>query len=93
YVFCMLNKQISDLFDMHVYSEKAVYLGKVEDVVLDVSNKKISGLALSDVNTKVIDTKNFSGIILPYRIVKDVGDIIIVRHLPQIFKDEMTLEE
>ncbi|HJJ30716.1 MAG TPA: PRC-barrel domain-containing protein [Methanocorpusculum sp.] len=89
----MLNKQISDLFDMHVYSEKAVYLGKVEDVVLDVANKKVSGLALSEINTKVIDTKNFSGIILPYRIVKEVGDIIIVRHLPQIFKEENPLED
>ena len=89
----MLNKQISDLFDMHVYSEKAVYLGKVEDVVLDVANKKVSGLALNDVNTKVIDTKNFTGIILPYRIVKEVGDIIIVRHLPQIFKEEMPAED
>lgn len=89
----MLNKQISDLFDMHVYSEKAVYLGKVEDVVLDVANKKVSGLALNDVNTKVIDTKNFTGIILPYRIVKEVGDIIIVRHLPQIFKEENSFED
>ncbi|HJJ26880.1 MAG TPA: PRC-barrel domain-containing protein [Methanocorpusculum sp.] len=89
----MLNKQISDLFDMHVYSEKAVYLGKVEDVVLDVANKKVSGLALNDVNTKVIDTKNFTGIILPYRIVKEVGDIIIVRHLPQIFKEEKPFED
>lgn len=89
----MLNKQISDLFDMHVYSEKAVYLGKVEDVVLDVANKKVSGLALSEINTKVIDTKNYAGIILPYRIVKEVGDIIIVRHLPQIFKEEMPAED
>ncbi|HJJ90004.1 MAG TPA: PRC-barrel domain-containing protein, partial [Methanocorpusculum sp.] len=42
--------QISDLFGMDVYSDKAVFLGRVEDVVLDVTNKKISGLALVDVN-------------------------------------------
>ncbi|HJJ41281.1 MAG TPA: PRC-barrel domain-containing protein, partial [Methanocorpusculum sp.] len=30
--------QISQLFGMNVYSDKAVYLGKVEDVVLDVTN-------------------------------------------------------
>lgn len=84
----MRIKQISELFDMHVYSDKAVYLGRVHDVVLDVTNKKVSGLALADINKKVIDTKNFSGIILPYRIVKEVGDIIIVRHLPQVFKEE-----
>ena len=73
--------QISELFGMSVYSDKAVFLGKVEDVVLDVTNKKISGLALSNVNKDVIDTKNFQGVIIPYRIVKEIGDIIIVRHI------------
>lgn len=78
--------QISELFGMSVYSDKAVFLGKVEDVVLDVTNKKISGLALSNVNKDVIDTKNYQGVIIPYRIVKEVGDIIIVRHIPGAFK-------
>ena len=87
----MPNKQISELFDMHVYSEQAVYIGKVEDVILDVTNKKVSGLALNEINKKVIDTKNFAGLILPYRIVKAVDDIVIVRHLPQMFKQEVVL--
>ncbi|HJJ43422.1 MAG TPA: PRC-barrel domain-containing protein [Methanocorpusculum sp.] len=78
--------QISELFGMSVYSDKAVFLGKVEDVVLDVTNKKISGLALANVNKDVIDTKNYQGVIIPYRIVKEVGDIIIVRHIPGAFK-------
>lgn len=78
--------QISELFGMSVYSDKAVFLGKVEDVVLDVTNKKISGLALANVNKDVIDTKNYQGVIIPYRIVKEVGDIILVRHIPGAFK-------
>lgn len=78
--------QISDLFGMSVYSDKAIFLGKVEDIVLDVTNKKISGLALTNVNTKVIDTKNYQGVVIPYRIVKEVGDIVIVRHIPGAFK-------
>lgn len=89
----MRIKQISELFDMHVYSEKAVYLGRVQDVVLDVTNKKISGLALTEINKNVIDIKNFGGVIIPYRLVKDVGDIIIVRHLPQVFKEEVVPPE
>ena len=78
--------QISELFGMSVYSDKAIFLGKVEDVVLDVTNKKISGLALANVNKDVIDTKNYQGVIIPYRIVKEVGDIILVRHIPGAFK-------
>lgn len=78
--------QISELFGMNVYSDKAIFLGRVEDVVLDVTNKKISSLALTGVNREVIDTKNFTGVLIPYRIVKEVGDIIIVRHIPGAFK-------
>ena len=46
----MMKWQISDLFGMSVYSDKAVFLGKVDDVVLDVTKKKISGLALTMLN-------------------------------------------
>ncbi len=87
--------QISQLFGMNVYSDKAVYLGKVEDVVLDLTNKKVSALALTNVNKDVIDTKNYSGVLIPYRIVKEVGDIILVRHIPGAFKtsdEQNTLE-
>ncbi|HJK24203.1 MAG TPA: PRC-barrel domain-containing protein, partial [Methanocorpusculum sp.] len=63
-----------------------LFLGKVEDVVLDVTNKKISGLALTSVNQNVLDIKNYQGVVIPYRIVKEVGDIILVRHIPGAFK-------
>ncbi|HJJ89187.1 MAG TPA: PRC-barrel domain-containing protein [Methanocorpusculum sp.] len=82
----MMKWQISDLFGMDVYSDKAVFLGRVEDVVLDVTNKKISGLALVDVNQNVLDIKNYHGVVLPYRIVREVGDVVLVRHISGIFK-------
>ena len=74
--------QISELFGMSVYSDKAVFLGKVEDVVLDVTNKKISGLALTNVNTGALDIKNYQGVVIPYRIVKEVGDAFKVSEEP-----------
>ena len=81
-----MKRPISRLFGMSVYSEKAQYLGKVDDVVLDVTNKKVSGLALTEVNLDVIDTKNYTGVIIPYRLVKEVGDIVLVRYIPGVFK-------
>lgn len=81
-----MKRQISELFGMSVYSEKAILLGKVADVVLDVTNKKVGSLALSDVNTDVIDLKNYEGVLIPYRIVKEIGDIVIVRHIPGAFR-------
>jgi len=83
-----MKSQISNLFGMNVYSDKAVFLGVVQDVVLDVANKKVGGLALSPVNKDIFDLKNYSGVVIPYRIVKEVKDIILVRHIPGAFKSQ-----
>jgi Uncharacterized conserved protein len=81
-----MKRQLSELYGMSVYSEKAAYLGKVADITLDVVNKRVSGLALKEVNSDIIDIKTHCGVIIPFRIVKVVGDIVIVRHLPGQFK-------
>ncbi|HJJ48629.1 MAG TPA: PRC-barrel domain-containing protein [Methanocorpusculum sp.] len=81
-----MKRQLSELYGMSVYSEKAAYLGKIADITLDVVNKRVNGLALKEVNQDIIDLKNFAGVIIPFRIVKVVGDIVIVRHIPGSFK-------
>ena len=66
---------------MHVYTDKAVYVGDVDDVVINVDGKKIESLAVSKLNPELIELKNFKGIKIPYRIILAVGDVVIIRHL------------
>ncbi|HMK15485.1 MAG TPA: PRC-barrel domain-containing protein, partial [Methanomicrobiales archaeon] len=42
--------QITELFGLSVYTDKAIYVGDVEDVVIDVDNKKIDALAIGNLN-------------------------------------------
>ncbi len=72
--------EISLLFGLKVYTDEGRYVGKVYDVVIDLEGKQIKGLALGEYNRSLINSKS-PGIILPYRLVKAVGDIIIVRDI------------
>ena len=73
-------KEISVLFGLKVYTDEGKYVGRVQDVVIDLETKQVRGLALEDYNKSLIVSKS-PGIILPYRLVKAVGDIIIIRDI------------
>ncbi|MCP1662204.1 MAG: photosystem reaction center subunit H [Methanocalculus sp. MSAO_Arc1] len=78
--------QISELFGMSVYTDRAVYIGNVEDVVIDIDNKKMASLAVANINSDIIDLKSFKGVKIPYRLIKEVSDIVLIRHIPGAFK-------
>ncbi len=81
--------EISTLFGLRVYTDEGRYIGVVSDVVIDLERRQIRGLALSEFNRTIIDSKA-PGIILPYRLVKSVGDIVIVK---DVFKRKKRHEE
>ena len=82
-----MNAEITSLLDQEVYTQKGVFVGKVDDAVIDPENGVVSGLALGDVNRDLFDQKS-KGIVIPYRWVTAIGDIIIIRHLTRNAKAE-----
>ncbi len=57
-----MKSAITELFGMKVYTENAVYVGDVEDVVINVDTKKMESLALGgNVNQEVLDLTNYKG--------------------------------
>lgn len=87
-----MKSAITELFGKKVYTEKAVYVGDVDDVLINVDTKKMESLALGNVNQEVFDISNFKGVKIPYRIIRAVNDIVIIRHLagmsrPEIIED------
>ena len=73
-----MRAEVSTLFGLNVYTEKGVYIGKVNDVVLEPNESKISGLAVGKINPELFDVSS-KGIILPFRWVIAVGDVILTR--------------
>ncbi|WP_456329749.1 PRC-barrel domain-containing protein [Archaeoglobus sp.] len=72
--------EITTFFGMRVFTDEGRYVGRVEDVIIDQNTKSIRGLAISDYNKALIDS-HAKGVIIPYRVVKAVGDIIIIKDL------------
>jgi sporulation protein YlmC with PRC-barrel domain len=80
-----MRADITSLFGLNVYTDTATYVGKVADVVLDVDERAVKGLAVSDVNKDIFDTTS-RGIVIPYRWVITTGDIVIIRNIVNKFK-------
>ncbi|MBR6496946.1 MAG: PRC-barrel domain-containing protein, partial [Methanomicrobium sp.] len=69
-----MKTQVTELFGMEVYTEKAIRVGIVDDAILNVDSKKIDFLAVSELNPELIQLKGFKGIKIPYRIIRSIGD-------------------
>jgi sporulation protein YlmC with PRC-barrel domain len=88
-----MENQITDLFGLQIYTDKGMFIGEVEDVVLDVDSKKVEAIVVGKVNDQLFELKNFKGLKIPYRIISAIDDIVLVRHLPGAFTQSGTLEE
>ena len=66
--------------------EKSVFVGEVEDVLIDVESKKMESLVVGKLNQELVDIKNYKGLKIPFRIIRAIGDIVLIRHLPGAFK-------
>jgi sporulation protein YlmC with PRC-barrel domain len=80
-----MRSELTSLFGLNIYTNTGVYVGKLQDLVLDIEEQKITGLAVSDVNRELFDL-NTRGVIIPYRWVITAADIIIVRDVVQRYK-------
>ena len=80
-----MRNQITELFGLQVYTDRGVFVGEIEDVVIDINEKKMDALVIAKVNPELVDLKNFKGLKIPYRLIKSIGDVMVIRHVPAAF--------
>ncbi len=85
-----LRQEITSLVGREVYSNNGVFIGEVEDLRLDVESNAVTGLALNRLNEELFDeyVGNARGIMLPYRWVRAVGDIVLVNDIVERVKEQ-----
>jgi sporulation protein YlmC with PRC-barrel domain len=74
-------QKMTNLVGREVYSNEGVFVGEVADVRLDlVDRQAVTGLALTQVNNELFGdlVTSEKGVILPYRWIRAVGDVILV---------------
>ena len=73
-------QEITSLVGREVYSNNGVFVGEVEDLRLDMTDERVTGLALGQINRELFDDRveGANGVLLPYRWVRAVGDVVLV---------------
>lgn len=73
-------QEITNLVDREVYSKNGVFVGVVQDLNLDLRADHVVGLALTQINRRLFGDRvdGARGVIIPYRMVHAVGDVILV---------------
>ena len=75
----MLN-EASRLPGLTVYTRNGERLGVVHDVLLDTTQRIISALLITATTPELV--KDGENIIIPYRWVQDLDDVVILRYFP-----------
>lgn len=73
--------EVSELIGLQVYTRDAVFLGNVNNVVLDVDEQRVEGLFIGGTNPLIVEGSQ--SVNVPYRWVLSIGDIILLKYFPK----------
>ncbi len=74
-------EEVSEMIGLQVYTKTGLFLGTVNNVVMDLDEGKINGIFVGDTNPLLVqDSKSVN---VPFRWVSAVGDIILLRYFPK----------
>ncbi|MHC1635786.1 MAG: PRC-barrel domain-containing protein [Candidatus Methanospirareceae archaeon] len=79
-----MQMELSSLYGMSIYTDTGVYVGKVDDVSIDIKEGRIAGLLVKNVNPNAFNIKGKKGVIIPYRWVTSIGEVVIIKHITKV---------
>lgn len=74
-------EEASELIGMQVYTPNGVFLGNVNNLVIDVENRKVDGLFVSESNPLLVEDSK--AVNVPFRWIQSIGDIILLKYFPK----------
>jgi|GEM_PF-83864 len=78
--------EISELIGMEIYTDNAIALGNVDDIIVETSSQKIDGLFIGNPNPLLVEHSR--AVSVPYRWIHSVGDVIILKYFPKFVRTE-----
>lgn len=73
--------EISEIIGLQVYTHNGVFLGNVNNLVVDVDNGNVDGIFVGETNPLLVEGSR--AVSVPYRWVQSVGDIVVLRYFPK----------
>ncbi len=72
--------ETTELIGLEIYTDKGYLLGTIKDVLIDVNEQVIYGLYVEKTNPLLVE--DGVPVVVPYRWVKAVGDVILLKKFP-----------
>ena len=75
------SEEVTSFLKLPVYTRTGTFVGHVRNVFLDMDEKRVSSLLVTNTNPSIVE--GTVDVAVPYRWVNAVGDIIILSHFPE----------
>lgn len=75
-----MKTELLDMMGLEVYSNDALYLGNVDNIVIDLYSMSVYGLYLRNTNPLLVDESK--SVVIPFRWIHSVGDIVLLKYFP-----------
>lgn len=75
-----MDMETTRFLNLPVYTGQGNYVGVVQQVILDLPNRRIGSLLLTRTSNKIVEGSH--NVAVPYRWVASAGDIVILSHFP-----------
>lgn len=88
-------KNVSDMFQKDVFTNRGVFCGRVSDIELDLNKFRIKSLVIEASKGSFLADMigGKKGVIVPYQLVESVGDVVIIKHITPTAPAEQPVEE
>src|SRR5207245_8163140 len=73
-----LLEELSEIIGLQVYTHNGVFLGNVNNLVVDVDNGAVDGIFVGETNPLLVEGSR--AVSVPYRWVHRVWDIVVSRY-------------
>jgi len=74
-------EELSEVIGLQVYTNNGVFLGNVNNLILDSQNGVVDGVFVQETNPLLVE--GAMAVSIPYRWIQSIGDIVILRYFPK----------
>ena len=74
-------EEVNYLIGLEVYTPWGVRVGDITNIEIDIESSELDNLYIEETNDLVVERGE--SIMVPYRWIQSVGDIVILRYFPE----------
>ena len=74
-------EEVTSFLKLPVYTRSGDYIGHIRNVFLDMEQKRVSSLLVTNTNASIVEGS--VDVAVPYRWVNAVGDIVLLSYFPE----------